>query len=409
MFQLFEALMDMYRANAESARKSELVGSAWKTKKLNAQSGELMSGRAPHWIKTTVDANLPRGDPKKRQAALLPERAKIVLSIIEMAEKGIGNTTILQTLNGEGIPAFAKTGSWQQSYIQKMLTSPALYGAIVLDDIIYEKYYPPIITRERFALLQQLRSARATTKTANRKGRSVTNLFSGLLKCGYCGGPMNVGGYKERATGYERKYVGCHNARTATLNCIWSGWFMDELEDALLFWLTQVDYSKIIHPTARTETDAQSELLALYESQRETLQRNIENGYQAIMEGLTGMVPRVKKLEDDLEHIERLCTEQSRKVHTMTVLKSLGKSRMIDLVQLFKLLKNTTDEAQLRSLREQLSAAINLVVHQIQLYPTGHNPKKKSAGPRPADGKVRRFIDVTFKNGAQRRIEPGEC
>lgn len=184
---------------------------------------------------------------------------------------------------------------------------------------------------------------------------------------------------------------------------------MDELEDALLFWLTQVDYSKIVGPTTRSDTDTQRELLALYESQRDTLQTSIENGYQAIMEGLTGMVPRVKKLEDDLQGVNKLCAEQNRKVQSMTVLEGVGKNRMSDLVQLFKSLKKTTDEVQLRSLREQLSAAINLVVHQIQLYPTGHNPKKKSAGPRLADDKSERFIDVLFKNGAQRRIESGEC
>lgn len=64
-------------------------------------------------------------------------------------------------------------------------------------------------------------------------------------------------------------------------------------------------------------------------------------------------------------------------------------------------LHNPVDAApQRRALREQLSAAINLVVERIELHPMGHN----------AQGcKEDRFADVMFKNGASRRIESGEC
>ncbi|MGI4935442.1 MAG: recombinase family protein [Janthinobacterium lividum] len=409
MFQLFEALMDMHRANAESERKSELIGSAWRAKKIKAQTGEIMSGKSPHWIKTSVDQNLHRNAPNKRSAALISDRAKIVLRIIEMAEKGVGNISIVQTLNSEKVPAFSKTGSWQTSYIQKMLTSHALYGAIELDEKIFDNYYPPLITKERFALLAFLRSSRATTKSTNRKGQTVTNLFSGLLKCGYCKGPMNVGGYKKSATGYERKYVGCHNARTATEKCLWSGWFLDELEPSLLFWLTQVDFHNIVQVTGRNEVDTHRELLASHENQSRILEVNIENGYKAIFEGLEGMVPRVKKLQAELSDIKKNIELQRQKVESMKLSSEGSVMRIRHLVQIFSLLKTVTDVVQRRILREQISAAIHQVVEKIELFPTGHNPKKKTAGPKFTDADPVRFIDVQFKNGAQRRIEPGEC
>jgi hypothetical protein len=71
-----------------------------------------------------------------------------------------------------------------------------------------------------------------------------------------------------------------------------------------------------------------------------------------------------------------------------------------DLVLLFRALKVTTDELQRRVLREQLSAAVNLVVERVVMYPMGHNAK---------GAKEDRFMDVTFRNGAQRRIEASEC
>jgi len=77
-----------------------------------------------------------------------------------------------------------------------------------------------------------------------------------------------------------------------------------------------------------------------------------------------------------------------------------GASRMKDLVLLFKLLSDTTDDLQRRALREQLSAGMHQVVKRITLYPMGWNAKGT---------KEDRLIDVLFRNGAERRLEAGEC
>lgn len=62
--------------------------------------------------------------------------------------------------------------------------------------------------------------------------------------------------------------------------------------------------------------------------------------------------------------------------------------------------KTGADEVPSRALRDQLSAAINLVVERIELHPMGPNARGT---------KEDRFADVMFKNGASRRIEAGEC
>jgi len=400
MFQLFEALMDMHRANAESARKSQLLSSAWSDKKERAKSGELMSGKAPHWIDVHIDANLGKRDPNKRKASLNPERAETAMRIVEMAEQGVGNHTIIRTLHSEGVEAWAASGKWEPSYIQKLLTSPALYGGIELDGEVHKPFYPALIAEERYDLLQSLRSARATTKNTNRKGKMVTNLFSGLLKCGYCGSAMNIAGYKSRVSGYERKYVACHGARTAATKCRMFMWFLDELEPSLLFWLTRVDYARLLGTGRRSDSDTQKELLASYEQQAQTLKKRIDTGHEAILDGVDSLRVKVKAMEAELSKVEKLVEAQQRKVNALANQDAGGGQRMKTIVLLFKTLKNTTDEVERRALREQLSAGVNLVVERITLYPAGHN----------ANGtKEDRFIDVLFRNGAQQRIETSEC
>jgi len=400
MFQLFEALMDMHRAHGESARKSDLVSSAWKDKKARAKAGEIMSGRAPHWIDVTVNPELDQKNPKKRSAKLNKERAKIVKRIVEQAELGIGNSTIIKTLHKDMVPAWSSSGKWEPSYVQKMLCSPALYGAIDIDGELIEGYYPAVIPKDRFLYLQALRSNRATTKNVNRKGKTVSNLFSGMLKCGYCGSSMNIAGYKSLKLGYERKYVGCHGARTASTGCKMKIWFLDELEPTLLFWLTTIDYSKLIGTGKKTSIDDEKTKLAGLENDLATTDLKIERTMIAIEEGATGMVPRLKQHEADKEKLLKLVSAQRDQVNALMSQDGGGSSRMGALLVIYKRLKDSTDEVALRELREKLSASINEKVERITLFPSG----RKVGGE-----KDERFIEVEFKNGATRRIEPEEC
>ncbi len=402
-FQLMEAVMDMHRANAESTRKSQLVSAAWASKKVLAQSGALMSGRAPHWIEVSVDPQRGSKDPKKRTARLIPERVKVIKRIIKQAKEGVGNATIIRQLHADKIPAWSASGLWQPSYIQKLLTNPALYGGIKIDGEIIEGYYPAVIKKDEFHFLCSLRSDRATRKTTNRKGGTVTNLFSGLMKCGYCGSSMNVAGYKSLAKGYERKYVACHGARTNKTKdgseCRMRMWFLDELEPTLLFWLTELDYSKLVGTGKTTDVDEARIKLADLEGDLSGVITKLENVTAAIEDGAKGMTKRYNELELQQFRLEKLVQAQRDQVVTMTSREGGGASRMAGLRVIYKQLRDIKDDTERRALRERLSAAINSAVNQITLYPSGHSRSGEKSD---------RFIDIAFSNGATRRIEAEE-
>lgn len=408
MFELFEALMQMHRAHGESERKSQLLASSWEARRNRAMSdGTVMTSKAPLWIKA-------EGPPKDKTYALIPERAAVVKRVVDMALAGTGNHTIIKSLIADGVPSWPRsdkedakrqakglTHTWEPSYIQKMLTHPALWGAVVVKGgaEVYP-YYPPILTKDEFILLQSRRSVRATRKTTNRKGNDVTNLFSGLLFCGYCGSRTTISGYTSQRTKIQTKYFACHGARTGSSTCRMHAWEIKDLEPALLFWLTQVDYGKLVGTRGRSDIDLERQQLAVLEKQATVLREAITNGNIAIEQGLLAMIQRVKDNETELARIEKLIDTQQRKVNTLATQEGGGASRMKDLIGLFKALKTTTEEVPRRALREQLSAAINLVVERIELHPMGRNARGT---------KEDRFADVMFKNGANRRIEAGEC
>jgi len=383
--QLMVSIGIMQRAHDESRHKSERVTRAWANKKVRAlAAGTIMTKKVPHWIAVADDRSAFK---------LVPERVKVVKKMIKWAEAGIGNATIIKKLHAEEVPAWSASGKWEPSYVQKVLTSPALYGGIDIDGEIKEGYYPAIIDREKFVYLQSLRSARATTKATNRGGKVVTNLFSGLLKCGYCGHSMTITGYKSRVSGYERKYVGCHGARTGASDCKMRVWFLDQLEPKLLFWLTSLDVAKLMGTGIKSQLEAEQSQLALLREQQADAARRVANVIAAIEEG---MVKRLGELEAEQARIGKLLSAQELKVAAEAAKERGGATRLEALVKLFKALNRTTDEVELRALREQLSAAIASVVEMIALYPMG---------PTVDGSREDRHAVVLLKNGKTLTIE----
>lgn len=397
--QLMMSIVIMQRAHDESKTKSVRQNAAWENKKRLAKSDKkLMTRKVPNWISI---------DQAKTKVELIESRAKVALEMIEMAERGIGTHTIMKHLNRSdaeswGISPKSETSpKWAPSTIQKFFRSHALYGAIeLLNGDIIEGYYPPLITKDRWDRLNHLRAERKTTGNVNKKGRTLTNLFSGRLRCGYCGFTFCVAGYKSRVTGYERKYVACQGARFGSSECRMFMWFIDELEPVVLFWLTTIDYSKFTGHTTTTALDQAKIDLAVLSSKLNDTVRKIENTKIAIEEGAKSMVQRLQQHEEAEENLRKQLTVQKRKVLALEMNAGSTASRMSGLVKVFKLLKNETDEIKLRALREQLAHSIQGSVEKIVLYPAG----------RTREGtKAERFIDVTFKNGIVRRIEPWEC
>lgn len=221
---LIVSIVIMSRANEESAMKSQRLRSAWDAKRRNLTNKRL-TARCPYWLKPA------EGDVGFE---FIPERVEVVQRIFQMSLDGVGSATIVKTLNTEGVPLFSeKTNGWQNSYIQKILQSPAVYGELhlklqrdgeITPHEVIPDYYPAIMTREEWKRVADARSGRKTRGGVS-KGANLSNLFSGLLRCGYCGGPMNMGGYVETRQGKHKKskYVACSNARRG-LGCKFIQW-----------------------------------------------------------------------------------------------------------------------------------------------------------------------------------------
>jgi DNA invertase Pin-like site-specific DNA recombinase len=188
---LIELIVKAQLSYEESEKKSERLAAAWARKRTRAVAGDktALTKRCPAWL--AVDESTGR-------YVLREERAEIVRRIFKLATSGHGKHLIARSLNREAILPWGRGNGWHPSYIQKILTSRTVVGEMqphrkvagkrIVEGEPLPNYYPAVIDENVFARAQADRTSR--TGMQGRRGRRISNLFAGIVKCGSCGGTM---------------------------------------------------------------------------------------------------------------------------------------------------------------------------------------------------------------------------
>lgn len=250
------SLIIMSRAYEESATKSKRRRKTWnQSKRVAAAEGEKITRKLPFWL------SLPDPDG---EFMVLPEAAAIVRRVFELARAGYGYWKISQTLNAEGVPSpaarsyakkpkYDEPRTWATSSIGHLLKNEAVIGNLVMSEAMLEKneapvpqridgYYPQIIDDELFYTVLGKRQA-----PRGRASLLKTNLFTGLLYCGYCHGPMQV---DSNTKNEKRRSRICCQRKRRSKSCDCSNWSYDEFEEEFFTFVGEVDIGSIVEPQA---------------------------------------------------------------------------------------------------------------------------------------------------------------
>lgn len=422
--KLLLTLLIMCRANEESAIKAKRLKATWDQKFKNLDTKRLTS-RCPYWMRATSDTN---------GFELIPERADIVKKIIAMAKAGMGNSTIVHRLNESKVPTFSpkSNAGWMPSYIQKMLKSPALYGEFHADgklEIPISNYFPAVITKEEWLLVDIIRRDRHTKGGAH-KGPQLSNLFSGLLKCGHCGGPMNMGGYSAiKPYPKQKKYVACSGAKRG-FPCKHINWGYPDLENELLRFCKSVDFGSVLGRTSSLSERANNATKAslLLKDQIKALNEKLNKLIDVVQSDDSpskAILERIKKTEamiGELQAQDETLMADAQKWGTEAIEQSHQQDDIIEILDKLQTLQDT----DLHDLRLALSSRIKRVIDKIFMYPAGPwmtDANRAKLKERMAeDGfldeeeideyllrfsevkKDERYMRILFKNGMQLRL-----
>ncbi len=192
-------------AHKESEKKSQRLRETKGQQRKAALEGKVINKILPFWLKRDGDKYL------------FSDRLETVKTIVKLKQQGHGTNKIAIMLNESNTPAL-RSATWNHTTIAKTLRNPALYGAYqttettadrkIINLDLVEDYYPAVISKDEFMLLQSDRNEKSGYK-------STQNAYSGLLKC-QCGGALTRQFNKYKGKVYS--YHVCTNKRDGR-NC----------------------------------------------------------------------------------------------------------------------------------------------------------------------------------------------
>ncbi|PFE05081.1 recombinase [Bacillus cereus] len=175
------------------------------------RQGKYTSGRKPYGYSV---------DHKKGTLKIIEEEAKVVRSIFNDYLKGYSAMRISKKLNTLGTPG---RDYWNEKAIMYILENPLYIGTLRWRKET-EHYFevpdsvPTIIEQEIFDNVQKLRESRRDSHPRSQYGSYI---FSGIIKCPRCGGPL-VGNYvkakKQDGTVTKYKHYFCRGRRLNVCN-----------------------------------------------------------------------------------------------------------------------------------------------------------------------------------------------
>lgn len=369
--QLFTSLGIMIRANEESEIKSKRLRAAWVRKRENVDQRKL-TARIPAWLELSADKTTFRVNEAK---------AATIRYIFKLSLDGMGIYSIAAHLNEniETYPPIARVDKWHSSYVAKILHSPATYGLFQSQEVTsgkrtpigdpFEDYYPPVISKDTFNLVQS-RITDRTVSGAGRKGKDVANLFSGLVKCSACGGTIQM---RSKGTGSKGgQYLRCANSLLRS-GCDCPAWQYPDFEAAFMQFVKEVKFSEILN-----EDDAGSTKTNL-EAQRATAlkkQGELRNSYDALVANFerpnmpealaNSIIKRSLEIQGQLETETRNIADLDMKIAALS--SANIDSEQADFLAAYDEIKTGNDTSRLRELRFAMAGLLRRITDKIVLY-----------------------------------------
>jgi len=306
-WQMMISLGIMIRANEESATKGRRLKESWKTRRAKAPE-RAITAVGPSWLKL---------NRKTRKWQVVDERADVVRRIYDMRANGAGYLAITEALNREGVPVFdiaerRRASRWYESYVKKILVSPAVVGTYVPHEVQYdssskkkirtpldpiENYYPAIVDPETFRTVQAIANTKSP-KRGRHAAHAVQSILAGLARCPICGGTMTRKSHGKKKGKYGNPYLVCNRAKTGA-GCVYHSVVLSEVERCLV---ERADQLRETMPApAQREGEIDDELDAL-----EMAIAGAEESIDALLDQLThapspSIRERIRSLENGVD------------------------------------------------------------------------------------------------------------
>ena len=395
---LIYSVMVLARAHDESHTKSIRVAAAWENKRRNAKTRKLTE-LCPQWLRLSEN---------REKYEFIEPNASIVRRIFQAATDGKGSYTIARELNQERISPFGRGNGWHESYVAKILNNRAAFGEYLPHRMVdgartpagepVENYFPAVISREQFELVQKGRKSRRVSGSG-RKGKNYTNLFQGVMKCGYCSGSVVV--INKGSPPKGGLYFRCDNARRG-LECVGSNWPLNDFEKSFLMFVKELDLQAILSATPRGgEIRSLEGQRAVKEAEIRLLETKRERAFDLIADSSDNAAYINGRLQALGQEIAKSQKELSEIVGHIDGMSIPDPDPTFDIQEHIDRLQTRADGQ--RDARTRLASWIKTNIASISFRPDGlDDPRRRSnlEMDAEADSLVQAMTNYALRNGA---------
>jgi DNA invertase Pin-like site-specific DNA recombinase len=413
LVDLISSLVILSRANEESRTKSLRIASAWTSKRKRADQVP-MTSLCPAWLQLSRDGT---------KYEVIEERVQVVRRIFDDTAAGMGRFSVARRLNQEGIkPFLGRSRGWNHSYVGRILSNPAVIGSFqphrivdgrrVPDGELITGYFPRVIDDATFYRVQGIIEGHRRNHVTGRRGRNVTNIFTGLARCAYCDSPMRYEGTGFLVCYAQRHGLGCANKR----------WKYVHFETTFLSYVKEVDLAFVIRDDGEDRKRAMIEAsISALRGEATTIEKQMDATYELL--GMAGsaasyVAEKLRQLQDRRSTIESELREREGE------LARTGSDRGLDDVRvLVDRVRNARDEDAYR-LRSSIAARLRSTIDVVRVATIGDVPRTRKvidflSGQDGVDALLedfkrrlnderttRRYFTVVFRNGGMRVVYP---
>ncbi len=245
-----------------------------------AADGFFTGGRVPFGYRTELDG-------QRNRMLIHDEEAIVVQKAFGMALQGLGAQVIAKALNDAG--QLKRGERWKKTTLNYMLKSEVYTGLKTFnrankrtgkvkprDQWIQVAAHPGLVTQVDFDKVQLMMEERTPPRPQGGAARSIF-VFAGLMKCGICGGALQVVNGTSRA-GTLYNYYGCCAHKKGAVRCLFRNVRADLFDD----WLLGEVFARVVTVEAMTLavrelTDLGSQWARDREAQRIELVRTLRD------------------------------------------------------------------------------------------------------------------------------------
>lgn len=301
------------------------------------------------------------------------DEAKLVRKIYDLYLSGKGMNKIANNLNQMNIKTKAG-GNWYNQKIGYLLTNPIYIGTMRYNYRVNKDQYfevenavPPIIDKETYNKVQQLRNGRSIVHP-----RAATSqfIFSGIAKCARCGAPLfgKYGGMTRKGKKYVSLSYYCSNKRLGV--CDQKSMSEKYIEQLFLKQLENIhiDSDMLTHVSSKIEENHSTQKICDYEQDLELLNKRRKKWQYAW----------VNEMLTDEEFTERMNEENIKEEEIKKQLSSLQPSNeRLNQGELIEVLNNVKENwNHMDSIEKKM--LLQMIVKRMDLDKVGDRPVLES-------------------------------